>query len=105
LLGPATWTYASSSLAFVLARCGAEDEALRLIHTMDADTPGIRANFIGPLLLLGESEQAMQRAWDAAREGCGPLPVLLHAPENRALRQHADFERLAGMIPGWAGSW
>ncbi|MES2581724.1 MAG: winged helix-turn-helix domain-containing protein [Pseudomonadota bacterium] len=103
LLGPATWTYAASSLAFVLARCGAADEALQLVHTADAHTPNMRANFISTLLLLGQPDQAMQRAWDAVHEGCGPLPTLLRAPENRALRRHADFEHLVRMIPGWVG--
>ncbi len=105
LLGPATWTYASSSLAFVLARCGAGDEALRLIRTVDTDLPSMRAHFISTFLLLGQSDQAMQRAWDALDAGCGPLPTLLRAPENQALRRHADFERLVQRVPGWsAGS-
>ena len=90
-------------LAFVLARCEAGDEALQLVITADAHTPSIRANFISTLLPSGQQDQAMRRAWYSVHEGCSPLPTLLCAPENRALRQHADFGHLVRMIPGWAG--
>ncbi len=103
LLGPALWTYASSSLAFVLARCGAGDEALHLIRTVDADLPSMRAHFVSTFLLLGQPNEAMRRAWEALEAGCGPLPTLLRAPENQALRQHPDFVRLVQQVPGWTG--
>ena len=99
LVGPASWAYAASSLAYTLARCGAPNDARQLIRSERSENANARASYIGTLLVLGQVDEAMQRAQAAARTGCGPLPFLLHAPENTGLRAHADFMSLTAMIP------
>ena len=99
LLGAASWTFAASSIAYVLARCGRSMEAMHLVHTKSSENASLRANYIGPLLVLGEHEEAMRRALAASNEGCGQLPLILLAPENAALRKHPKYENLQRMIP------
>lgn len=99
LVGPATWTYAGSSLAYTLARCGAHAEALQLVDAVGPENPGLRVNFIAALLEMGHRDQAMQFAMDAVVQGCGQLPLALHAAENRRLQQHAKFAQLMRLIP------
>ncbi|MGH6625288.1 MAG: winged helix-turn-helix domain-containing protein [Burkholderiaceae bacterium] len=100
ILGPSSWAFAASSLAYVLARCGEHEAAMQLVKTVGTENASVRANHIAVLLVLGQADEAMQRALDAAQEGCGQLPLIVNAPENTGLRQHPGFTRLQTLIHG-----
>ena len=97
-LGPRTWTFAASTLAYVFARCGAADQARALVSRSAEEGVSMRANYLAALLCLGELDEAMTLAMAAARQGCGQLPLIVNAPENAGLRQHPGFTRLRTLI-------
>jgi DNA-binding winged helix-turn-helix (wHTH) protein len=100
LPGPAPWAFAASSLAYVLARCGDHDAALHLVRSAGTENASVRANHIAVLLVLDRLDEAMQRALDAEREGCGQLPLILCASENAGLRRHPAFADLQARVLG-----
>ena len=97
-LGPGSWSFAASSMAYGLARCGAHDAAAAVIARHDTDNPSMRATFTSALLLLGEAEAAQARIADAAELGCGFLPLSMRAPENRLLHRHPAYEAVAARV-------
>jgi len=97
-LGPRSWSFAASSIAYGLARCGAADAASALIARHDGDNPSMRATFTSALLLLGQADAAHARIADAAELGCGFLPVSMRAPENRLLCEHAAYADVAQRV-------
>lgn len=99
-LGPGTWTFAASTLAYIFARCGAPDRARALMRRSAEDGVSMRANYIAALLCLDERDEAMALAMAAARQGCGQLPLIVNTPENAGLRQHPGFARLRTLIHG-----
>jgi hypothetical protein len=99
-LGPTAWSFAASSIAYGLARCGAHDAAAAIIARHDTDNASMRATFTSALLLLGDAEAAHARIADAAELGCGFLPVSMRAPENRLLHRHPAYEQIAGRVFG-----
>jgi DNA-binding winged helix-turn-helix (wHTH) protein len=102
-LGPRSSSFAASSIAYGLARCGAAEAAAAIVARHDADNPSMRATFTSALLLLGDTEAAHARIADAAELGCGFLPVSMRAPENRQLCDHPAYacvaERVFGALP------
>jgi len=100
LPGPGAWVFAASSLAFVLARCGATQEALRLVRASAHTSASARATHASVLCMLGQTDEAFERLEQAAAEGCGMLPVLLLAAENTALREDARYAGLRTRIWG-----
>jgi DNA-binding winged helix-turn-helix (wHTH) protein len=99
-LGPRSWSFAASSMAYGLARCGAAEAAAAVIARHDADNPSMRATFTSALLLLGDPDAAQARIADAAELGCGFLPLSMRAPENRLLHQHPAYEEIAARVFG-----
>ncbi|MDW5443261.1 winged helix-turn-helix domain-containing protein [Polaromonas sp. SM01] len=97
-LGPGSWPFAASTLAYLFARCGAPDRARGLMAQSADEGVSMRANHLAVLLCLGELDQAMALALAAARQGCGQLPLIINAPENAGLRQHPDFARLHALM-------
>ncbi|QEI08977.1 hypothetical protein FXN63_26355 [Pigmentiphaga aceris] len=97
-LGPGSWSFAASSMAYGLARCGAFDAAAAVIARHANDNPSMRATFTSALLLLGETEAAHARIADAAELGCGFLPLSMRAPENRLLHQHPAYGAVAEQV-------
>lgn len=100
LVGPASWAFAASTLAYVFARCGEPGLARQVMQQMRG-TPGQQANAIAALLCLGAADEAMDSALAAAAQGCGQLPLLLVLPENAALARHAGFPGLGQAIRRW----
>jgi DNA-binding winged helix-turn-helix (wHTH) protein len=99
-LGPRSWSFAASSIAYGLARCGATEAAAAIVARHDADNPSMRATFTSVLLLLGDTDAAHARVVDAAELGCGFLPVSMRAPENRQLGDHPGYADVAGRVFG-----
>lgn len=97
-LGPGTWTFAASTLAYIFARCGAPERARGLVANSADEGVSMRANHLAALLCLGDLDPAMALALAAARQGCGQLPLIINAPENAGLRQHPDFARLHALM-------
>lgn len=97
-LGPGTWTFAASTLAYVFARCGSPDRARQLMAQSADQGVSMRANHLAALLCLGEVDEAMELALAAARQGCGQLPLILNAPENYTLHQHPSFTYLRTLV-------
>lgn len=97
-LGRGSWSFAASSMAYGLARCGAFDAAAAVIARHDNDNPSMRATFTSALLLLGETEAAQARIADAAELACGFLPLSMRAPENRLLQQHPAYDAVAARV-------
>ncbi|MBA3594017.1 MAG: winged helix-turn-helix domain-containing protein [Pseudomonadota bacterium] len=93
-LGPGSWAFAASTLAYVFARCGAREQALSLMRRSTDDGANMRANYIGPLLCLDKGDEAMALAMAAAQLGCGQLPLIVNAAENSRLRSHPGFSDL-----------
>ncbi|QEI08976.1 hypothetical protein FXN63_26350 [Pigmentiphaga aceris] len=86
-----SWSFAPPSVAYGLALCGASDAAAALIARSAGDNPSVRATYTSTQLLLGETEDAQQRVEAAAALGAGFLPIFLHSPGNRRLRDHPRY--------------
>lgn len=97
-IGPTSWSFAASWIAYGLARCGAADAAAAIIARHDTANPTMRATFTSALLLLDDAEAAHARIVDAAELGCGFLPVSMRAPENRQLHLHPAYSDIAGRV-------
>ncbi|MDF0733627.1 winged helix-turn-helix domain-containing protein [Pseudomonas entomophila] len=93
-----TWSFAPSSVVCALARCGKKAQARSLLDAHAHDNPALRATFSSGMILLGEVDQALESLAAAADLGCGFLPILLRAPENRDLANHPAFQRICEKV-------
>lgn len=98
---PASWVFAASTLAYVLARCGEPEAAARVIAGTDPGNPSEQATHAAALTLLGRRTDALDRLERAAGEGCGHLPLVLLAAENHGLRGDPRWAAIAARV--WPG--
>ena len=99
MVGPASWAFAASHLAYVFARCGQPGQARQMVQDM-AGATGPRALAIGVLLCLGADDEAMACALAAAAQGCGALPVVLGNAGKRRLGTPSGLCPAARGYPG-----
>lgn len=95
-----SWVYAGSSLAYTLARCGATQDAIRLVTAAKEHPPGRRINYLGTLLELRQQKLARQWLQDALQVGCGQLPLVWHLRENMLAHEHPEFQTFHPLLPG-----
>lgn len=88
------WTFTTASLTFVLARCGADDEARRLIERHAPTDRSQQALLASTYLLLDEPDQAMSVVQQAAHANCGFLPILLRTPTLAGLYGLPEYPAL-----------
>lgn len=98
---PASWVFAASTLAYVLARCGEPEAAARVIAGTEPGNPSEQATHAAALTLLGRHADALDRLQRAADEGCGHLPLVLLAAENHGLRSDPRWTVIAARV--WPG--
>ncbi|UCJ17100.1 winged helix-turn-helix domain-containing protein [Pseudomonas sp. MM211] len=89
-----TWTFTTASLSFVLASCGADDEARQLIERHATVDSSLQALLASTYLLLNEPEEAMFVVQQAAHANCGFLPLLLRTPTLSGLHRMAEYPAL-----------
>ena len=97
-LGEDTWAFAASTLALVHARCGAPERANALVAQASGEPASWRINFIGTHVALGQADEAIALALEAAHTPCGQLPLLLQMAEARPLRAHPRFASVVEAI-------
>lgn len=88
------WTFTTASLTFVLARCGADEEARQLIKRHAPVDRSQQALLASTYLLLDEPDLAMSVVQQAARANCGFLPILLRTPTLSGLYNLPEYPAL-----------
>lgn len=88
------WTFTTASLTFVMACCGANDEARQLIERHSPADRSQQALLAPTYLLLDEPDLAMSVVQQAARANCGFLPILLRTPTLSALHDLPEYPAL-----------
>ena len=92
------WAFADSTLAYVFARCGDPLAAHELIAASRGQPASERINFLATLHLLGQAARAMDDLQEAARSGCGHLPLLLNLVEHRVLHAQRGMDTVLSTI-------
>jgi tetratricopeptide (TPR) repeat protein len=100
-LGDFSWSFAASSVAYVLARCGARDEALQVVDRWSSSAnASLNVSHVTPLLVLGDIERAMGLMETAQKAGFGALPIFMRVHENAEVRNHPRFAALYEQVFG-----
>ncbi|MGD9943219.1 MAG: winged helix-turn-helix domain-containing protein [Burkholderiaceae bacterium] len=87
-LEPADWPLSVATLAYIHARCGDRDGALRVLAVQAHAGPLLRVTHAPALVALDRIDEAIAVIEQAAPLGCGALPIMLRLPQLAALKDH-----------------